>query len=115
MGSSVGVLFTSVTVIVNVRASLAGGDPSSVTRTVIGLVLGPCASLGVQVKRPLLELIEAPLGAPASRLNVRVCAGTSLSEALAEKEISAFSATVRLVMATSTGGLFDSRTIAVNV
>src|SRR5437867_12737451 len=45
-----GARFTSVTTTVKLRASLEGGEPSSVTRTVIRFVLGPCASVGVQVK-----------------------------------------------------------------
>src|SRR6185436_13408725 len=114
MFASVGGAFTSLTMTVKVLVSLPEGEPLSVTRTVIELVLGPWASVGVQLKRPLLELIEAPLGTPASRLKMSVCAGTSLSEALAENETNAFSTTVRLVTAISTGGLFDSSTIAVN-
>src|SRR6266566_1221745 len=49
---STGARFTSVTTTVKLPVSLEGGEPSSVTRTVIRYVLGPCASVGVQVKTP---------------------------------------------------------------
>ena len=65
---------------VKVRAAVKLGEPSSVTRTVIRLVLGPCASLGVQVKIPLVGLMTAPAGA-LLRLKVRICAGASMSDA----------------------------------
>src|SRR5438046_7587220 len=68
---STGARFTSVTTTVKLRESLEGGEPSSVTRTVIKFVLGPCASVGVQVNRPLVALMLAPAGAPGSKLNVR--------------------------------------------
>src|SRR5262245_3235841 len=115
MAAKTGGLFTSVTVIVKDLESPSGGDPSSVMRTGMVVVLGPCASDGVQVNRPEPGLIEAPAGAPRSKLKVRVWAGTSGSEAAALNETSVPSATVRLVMAASTGGLFDSRTTAVKV
>jgi hypothetical protein len=41
------------------------------TFTVIGLTLGPCASVGVQVKAPP-AVIAAPAGAPAPSENVSV-------------------------------------------
>src|SRR5438132_659834 len=85
IGSSTGALFTSLTVTVKVRASLNAGEPLSVTRMVMLLVLGPCASLGVQLKRPLVPLMLAPEGAPASKLKLKDCAGTSESLALAVK------------------------------
>src|SRR3989442_15189366 len=77
-----GARFTSVTTTVKLRASLEGGEPSSVTRTVIRFVLGPCASVGVQVNRPFVELMLAPSGAPGSKLNVRLLAGRSGSVAV---------------------------------
>src|SRR5204863_181677 len=56
--------------------------PFSVTTTVIVFVLGPCASLGVQLIAPLLPLIVMPAGGP-TRLNVSVLAYTlSLHDAL---------------------------------
>src|SRR5439155_1312308 len=66
-----GARFTSVTTTVKLRASLEGGEPLSVTSTVTRLVLGPCASVGVQVNTPLVALMLAPAGSPGSKLNVR--------------------------------------------
>src|SRR4051812_31031974 len=85
MGLRAGALFTSLTVTVKLRTSLSAGDPLSVTRTVMLLVTGPCASVGVQENKPLLELIVAPEGAPGSRVKVSVCAGSSGSVAVAVK------------------------------
>jgi len=48
---------------VNVFVALALGFPLSVTTVVKALVLGPCASLGVQVMTPFV-LIAALVGAP---------------------------------------------------
>src|ERR1043166_9332058 len=67
------------TVTVKLCAALRGGEPSSVTRTVMRLVLGPCASVGLQVNTPLVGWIRAPAGAPGSRLNVSALAGRSAS------------------------------------
>ena len=58
----------------------------SVTLTVKILVLGPCASAGVQEKTPLAGLIVAP-GGGLTRLKLSVLAGTSESLALAVKLI----------------------------
>src|SRR5438093_1012151 len=82
MAASTGATFTSLTTTVNVFASLNAGEPLSVTRTVTALVLGPCASVGVQVNTPLVALMLAPAGAPGSRLKVRVLAGRSGSVAV---------------------------------
>ena len=60
--------------------SLRVGVPLSVTLTVTVLVLGPCASLGVQVISPLLPLIVIPPGADTSA-KVSALAGTSASVA----------------------------------
>src|SRR5260221_1705628 len=76
----VGALFTSLTITVKLLVSLSGGLPSSVTRTVMTLVLGPCASVGVQVSTPVAESSVIPLG-PATRANVSVLAGISGSVA----------------------------------
>src|SRR5437762_3336384 len=78
-----GALFTSLTTTLKDLVSLRGGEPSSVTRTVIVLVLGPCASPGVQLMAPLVGLIVMPPGG-ASRLKVNVLVGRSESEAEAE-------------------------------
>src|SRR5207245_10438348 len=47
MGAKTGALFTSLTMPWKPLVSLSGGVPLSVTRTVVTLVLGPCASVGV--------------------------------------------------------------------
>src|SRR2546425_4757967 len=74
----VGALFTSVTKIVTVCVVVGLGEPSSLTRTRKLFVLGPCASLGVQLKTPVSGSIVAPLGAP-DKLKVKCCAGRSES------------------------------------
>src|SRR5437867_13424713 len=68
-----------------VRAALSGGVPLSVTRIEIELVDGPWAGAGVQVKAPLVALMTAPVGAPASRLKASVWLGRSGSVALTVK------------------------------
>src|SRR6185369_7648384 len=65
--ASSGGLFASFTTTVKLPSSLNGGAPLSVTRTVMTLVLGLCASVGVQINRPLLGSSCAPSGA-ATRL-----------------------------------------------
>src|SRR6266542_3436373 len=71
-----GTLFASVTTTVKLLVSLDGGAPLSVTRIVIKFVLGPWASVGVQVSTPLLEFRFTPAGAD-TRLKVRMFAGRS--------------------------------------
>src|ERR1044071_6233679 len=66
---------------VKLLVSLAGGAPLSVTRTVIRLVLGPWASVGVQVSTPLVESKFTPAG-PDTKVNVNVFAGRSASLAV---------------------------------
>src|SRR5437879_2079322 len=78
---NVGALFSSLTMTVKLLVSLSGGVPLSVTRTVMTLVLGPCASLGVQFSTPVAESSVIPLG-PATRTNVSVLAGISGSVAV---------------------------------
>src|SRR5262245_56915439 len=89
IAASTGALFASLTVTVKLFTSLKLGTPSSVTRTVIVLVPGPFASLGVQLNTPLLGLMLAPAGAPGSRLYVNVFAGTSASVAETVKDSAA--------------------------
>src|SRR5712691_7142524 len=108
---STGARFTSVTTTVRLWASLNGGVPSSVTRTVIKFVLGPCASVGVQVKTPLVGLMLAPAGAPGSKLKVRVLGGRSGSVAVFVTTSGLSSAMNRSVGALSTGGRFTSVTM----
>src|SRR5207249_3518005 len=77
-----GALFTSLsaTMTVKLAVSLSGGEPLSVTRTVMRLVLGSCASVGVQFRTPLLGSRLTPSGADR-RLKVSVLAGRSGSVA----------------------------------
>src|SRR5882724_9438619 len=76
-----GAMFASVTTTVKLLVSLDSGTPLSVTFTVIRLVLGPWASVGVQVSTPLLGSRFTPLGAD-TRLKVNVFAGRSASLAV---------------------------------
>src|SRR5580765_5299850 len=59
---------------VNDFASSNGGIPLSVTRTVKLLVVFANVPSGVHPKTPFVALMPAPVGAPGSRLNVKVCA-----------------------------------------
>src|SRR5947207_11793 len=93
-----------------VSLSLAGGEPLSVTRITTEFVLGPCASVGVQVNTPLVELIDAPPGAPGSSEKVNICAGMSGSVALAVKVRRVFSFTDCDPIGASTGALLTSLT-----
>src|SRR5207244_1041202 len=72
--------FTSFTTTVKLWVALNGGPPLSVTRTVIAFVDGPCASAGVQLNTPLVGLMTALVGAPASRLNARTLSSASVAE-----------------------------------
>src|SRR5204863_155137 len=78
---STGALFISVTTTLKLLVSLDGGTPLSVTRTVIKLVLGPWASVGVQVSTPLLGSRSTPVGAD-TKPKVNVLAGRSASIAV---------------------------------
>src|SRR5436190_327657 len=115
MGANCGALFASATMTVKLRVSLEGGEPSSVTRTVIRFVLGPWASVGVQVNTPLVALMLAPVGASGSKLKVRVLAGRSGSVAefvttsVLSSSITWSAVTVR------TGGRFASVTTMVKL
>src|SRR5262249_15637396 len=77
----VGATFTSFTVaVIGASVFITPSD----TRTEKLNDPGPCASLGVHVKAPVVGSIEAPAGAP-TRLNVNVWAGRSGSVAVAVK------------------------------
>src|SRR3989442_11792935 len=89
--------------------SLDSGTPLSVTLNVIRLVLGPWASVGVQVSTPLLGSRFTPLGAD-TRLKVNVFAGRSASLAVFVTVSVLSSVTVRSVGTVSTGALFASVT-----
>src|SRR5262245_2879292 len=76
-----GATLTSLTV--TVIAASVFATPSD-TRTEKLYDPGPWASVGVQEKAPVDELIDAPVGAP-TKLNVNVWAGMSGSVAVAVK------------------------------
>ena len=80
-----GGLFTSVTVTVKLLVALSGGEPSSVTTTVMVLTLGPCDSVGVHVIAPVPGTIAMPAGGEI-RLKDRPLAGISGSVAEAETD-----------------------------
>src|ERR1051325_4813172 len=107
--ASTGAWFTSVTWIVIVSEAPSCGVPSSFTRTVTRLSLGPCASVGVQVKTPVVVLMLAPVGAPGSSENVRLWAGRFASVAEAVNVSVEPSATDLLPIAARTGATFTSR------
>src|SRR6188508_781968 len=71
-----------VTFVVVVRL----GAPSSVTRTLIVTICGPCASEGVQENWPVTGSIAAPIAALGARLNASVLVGTSMSVATTVNE-----------------------------
>src|SRR5207249_755450 len=75
---NVGWVFTSVTMTWKLLVALMLGEPLSKTRTVTVLVLGPCASLGVQAMAPLVETVR-PLG-PDTNAKVRVLDRKSVGE-----------------------------------
>src|SRR5690349_16139423 len=104
MGAKTGGLFTSFTTMVKFFASLNGGEPLSVTRTVIVFVPGPCASVGVQEKIAAAASNVALAGAPASRLYVSVFAGTSGSVAVFVKVSVVPSLIVKFGIGDRTGG-----------
>src|SRR5204863_174172 len=108
-----GAEFTSLTVTVNVSTALSAGLPLSVTRTVIGVLAGPCASVGVQLKAPVEAPIVAPAGAPASSEKVSVFAGTSESVAEAVKVTGVPTVPVLFPIVASTGAEFTSFTVIV--
>src|SRR5439155_10949011 len=76
-----GALFTSATMMVKLLVALRGGRPLSVTFTVIRLVLGPWASVGVHASTPVSESSVIPAGAD-NRFKVIVLAGRSGSKIL---------------------------------
>ena len=78
------VLGEALTVMEMVRVAERAGEPLSVTRTVTGKA-PVWVRVGVHENTPVVGLMEAPVGAPASRLKVRVWAGRSTSVAVAVK------------------------------
>src|SRR5438874_2483976 len=80
--ASTGALFTSFTITEKLLLSLNGGVRLSVTWTVIRFVLGPCASVGVQLKTPVVGSMLAPAGAPGARPKVRMAPSESVAVAV---------------------------------
>src|SRR5205814_1790434 len=91
---SAGALFTSVTTTMKLLVALMGGAPLSVAMVVSVFVLGPCASLGVQVITPLVSIC-APAGGLTS-VYESAFAGRSESVARLVTTSAANSATVML-------------------
>src|SRR5437773_1548179 len=102
-------LSASVTTTVKLLVSLDSGTPLSVTFTIIRLVLGPWASVGVHVNTPLLGSRFTPLGAE-TKLKVNAFAGRSASLAMFVTVSVLSSGTVRSVGTVSSGALFASLT-----
>src|SRR5437879_4019540 len=109
-----GARFTSVTVTVKLFVALKAGTPLSVTVTLTTFVLGPCASLGVQLITPLAALIVIPVGALTSA-KVSVLAGRSASVALALTLRPVCSSIVWLAGTLNTGARFTSVTVTVKL
>ncbi len=87
--------------------SESGGTPLSVTVTVIRLVLGAWAAVGVQLNKPPAVML-APAGAPGPSVNVSVWGGRSVSVALAVKLSSEPAATLQSARAARTGGVLGT-------
>src|SRR2546421_180068 len=107
---STGALFTSVTTTLKLLVALKGGTPLSVATVVKTLVLGPCASVGVQVIVPEAESMLMPSGGE-SRLKDSVLVGRSGSvpEAATLRVVSSF--TVWLAGTMTLGARFASVTV----
>src|SRR5512141_110888 len=111
-GSS-GALFTSLTVTVKLLVALRLGTPLSKTRTVTVLVLGPWASVGVQLIRPL-EPTVSPAG-PDTSAKVSVLGGESVSVAVALALRGTSSLIVWFPGTLNTGAVFTSLTVRVKL
>ena len=61
-----GGVFSSRTTTRKLLVALSGGEPLSVTPTMMRAVPGPCASVGVQVNTPVTGSMVAPAGAPGA-------------------------------------------------
>src|SRR5436190_484516 len=106
--TSTGATLTSATVSLIVALSLS--DPSLTTTSKV-YTPGPCASVGVQVKTPVVASMLAPVGAPL-KLNVKVWAGRSGSVAEAVNVYGCSSSIVALAgTPLSTGGSFTAVTV----
>ena len=92
-----------------------GGEPSSVTTSVMVLLVPPWFRAGVQEKTPLVGLMFAFAGAPEPRLKWSELVG--ISGSLAAEAMTSDSSTKAawLLIADSTGGRFTSLTTMTNV
>jgi len=70
-----GAELTSFTVTVIASESVAWHAALSVTRTVIGYIPGPCASVGLQLKAPVVGSIVAPVAAGEPSVSENVYGG----------------------------------------
>src|SRR5580765_3926228 len=104
-----GAVFTSVTITWKLLVALRLGVPLSKTRTVTVLVLGPCASVGVQAMAPAAETVR-PVG-PVTKAKLSVLAGRSESVAVALTLSAVCSAMVWVPGNVRTGAVFTSVTI----
>src|SRR6266480_852177 len=110
---SAGAVFTSFTTTVKLLVALRLGVPSSKTRTVTTLVLGPCASLGVQAIAPFAATVN-PTG-PDTSAKVSVLAGMSASVAVALTFNAVSSLIVWLAGIVSAGAVFTAFTTTVKL
>ena len=78
-------------------------------------VLGPWASVGDQLNRPLAGSMLAPTGAPGSRLKLKCCAGKSESDALTVKLMLVSSAIERFAIVGTIGALFTLFTVTLKL
>src|SRR6185503_15308142 len=108
-----GAKFAPSTMIRIVSESLNCGEPESVTRIVTTFVLGDCALLGSHENEPDDALMDAPAGAPGSKLNVRVWRGRSESTADAVKRRVEPRVAALLPMVARIGAAFTSLTMIV--
>src|SRR2546423_906164 len=111
---STGALFTSCTTTMKLLVALRGGAPLSVTFNVIRFVLGPCASVGVQVSTPVLASRRTPVGAE-TRAKLSVLVGRSASLAMLVTTNVLSSLIVWPAGTVSTGALFTSCTTTVKL
>src|SRR2546426_796977 len=109
MGANPGGVFTSVTITRKLLVTLMVGEPLVKGRRVAVLVLGPCASVGVQAMAPPEETVR-PVG-PDTSAKVRALAGRSESVAVAVTLSAVCSAMVCVAGSVNTGGVFTSVTI----
>ncbi len=70
--ASTGALFTSVTTIATACVANVPALFVSTSRTRTRFVVGPSASVGIQLKTPFVAFTEAPDGDPAARLKRNV-------------------------------------------